>query len=176
MTADLEARLAAIEARQRAHGEVLAAMESLTTDVHNMAETVSELQLAVDLGEKPEKVTPWANVRWHELGADSDELAAELHRLQGWLTEIAVPVLGWSGLPKCVLQHKLAVVAIDVAMELHRVLWLSEGRTHALLAGQADYLLRVLPGLQTVVKQACAGCDHQMDPSLRQFTRRQAVN
>lgn len=175
MTDGIEARLAAIEARQRAQGEVLAAMEALTTTVHGLADTVADLQLAVDLGDKPEKIVPWRNVWWHELADDSEELKAELHRLRGWLTEIAVPVLGWEGLPPCVLSHKLAVVAIDVAVELHRVLWLTEGRNHAMVAQQADYLLRVMPGLQAVVKQACAGCEHQMDPHLRQFTRRQEV-
>lgn len=175
MTEDIEQRLAGIEARQRAQGEVLAAMEALTTTVHGLSETVSDLQLAADLGDKIEKITPWANVRWHELKPDGDELKAELHRLRGWLTEIAAPVLGWQGLAECVLSHKLAVVAIDVAMELHRVLWLSDGRTHAMVAQQADYLIRVLPGLHAVVQKACAGCEHQMDAHMRQFTQRAVV-
>ena len=136
---------------------------------------MSDLQLAVDLGDKPEKVVPWANVRWHELGADSDELKAELHRLRGWLTEIAVPVLGWEGLPP--------VRALSTSWRSSPSM--SPGAAPGAVADrgpeprdggqQADYLLRVMPGLQAVVKQACAGCEHQMDPSLRQFTRRQAV-
>lgn len=156
---ELESRLGKLEARQRAQGEVLAAMEALTTTVHTLSETVSDLQLAVELDPPSEKTTPWANVPWHELRGGGEELTAELHRLRGWLNTAAIPVLGWR-VPQCWYHHPLAVVAIDVAMELWRVLWLPEGRTEKIVAAQAEYLIRVMPGLQAVVERALRDCDH----------------
>jgi|HubBroStandDraft_6_1064221.scaffolds.fasta_scaffold1099912_2 hypothetical protein len=161
--ADIEQRLAEIEMRQRAHGEVLAAMESLTTTVHNLSEQLADLQLKVGLDDdsdsKGKSYKPAHTPHWWDLS--EKEKAAEVGRIRGWYRAIAEPFLGTRGLPKCVLEHDIAVLALDPVAEIWKHLWLTENRTAKIAASQCEFLIRIWPGIRAELIKVLSGCDHQ---------------
>jgi type IV secretory pathway TraG/TraD family ATPase VirD4 len=63
-------------------------------------------------------------------------------------------------LPACWDQHILCLTVLDVASELHSVLYLQATRNQGLLAGQAELLTRLLPALATLMAAEGARCQH----------------
>jgi hypothetical protein len=159
MSADIEARLAEVEQRQRAQGEILVALESVGVTVNQLSETVADLQLAAELDGSKDKVKPWMNPRWWRL--TDEEKEAELGRLRGWLDQVGSPLLGITRLPDCLAEHMLVVLLIDAVSELFRCLYIPESRSMKIVAAQTELLIRVLPGIKAEIHKALTGCDHQ---------------
>jgi hypothetical protein len=63
-------------------------------------------------------------------------------------------------LPACWDQHTLCLTILDVASELHSVLYLQATRNQGLLAGQAELLTRLMPALAALVAAEAARCQH----------------
>jgi hypothetical protein len=161
LVSELRTEVNELSGRVRAQGEVLAAMEGLTSTVHGLAETAADLQLKVELDDDPKDkgYKPQHNPRWWDLGPT--EKAAEIGRIRGWLTDIASVFLGTKGFPGCVLEHDVTVLYLDAACELWKVLWLPESRSAKSVAGQCEYLGRVWPTIRAEVIRLTNGCDHQ---------------
>jgi len=61
----------------------------------------------------------------------------------------------------CWESHDLCLYCLDIAAELHAVLYLQSRRTIPLLNGQAEYATRVLPALADLMStETRTGCQH----------------
>jgi hypothetical protein len=61
----------------------------------------------------------------------------------------------------CWESHDLCLYCLDIAAELHAVLYLQSRRTVSLLNGQAEYATRVLPALADLMStETRSGCQH----------------
>ena len=63
-------------------------------------------------------------------------------------------------LPACWEQHTFCLTVLDVASELHAVLYLQATRNQGLLAGQAELLTRLMPALAGLMAAEAARCPH----------------
>jgi hypothetical protein len=85
--------------------------------------------------------------RWWNLSGSARE--AEIGRLRGFVEHVYRPGFGHlaARLRPCWEAHDLCLYCLDIAAELHAVLYLQARRTIPLLNGQAEYATRVLPAL-----------------------------
>ncbi len=61
----------------------------------------------------------------------------------------------------CWEHHDLCLYCLDIAAELHAVLYLQSRRTPSVLSGQAEYATRVLPALADLMSaETRTGCQH----------------
>jgi hypothetical protein len=137
------------------------AIAAMALQVAEMHQKLTDLELSVEAlamaDAKKHKVKD--SIRWWDITDEAKEL--EIARLRGWERDILVPVLGYHMIP-CWPIHLPAVQRMEIMFELWRMLWLSR-RTPALLASQAEYFLRQLPGLADDIRTICRSCDHVKD-------------
>ena len=57
-------------------------------------------------------------------------------------------------------QHTFCLTVLDVASELHSVLYLQATRNQGLLAGQAELLTRLMPALAALMAAEGTSCPH----------------
>lgn len=99
--------------------------------------------------------------RWWNLSGDARE--AEIGRLRGFVEHVYRPGFGYLAgrLRPCWESHDLCLYCLDIAAELHAVLYLQSRRTVPLLNGQAEYATRVLPALADLMStETRSGCQH----------------
>jgi hypothetical protein len=99
--------------------------------------------------------------RWWNLSGPARE--AEIGRLRGFVEHVYRPGFGHlaARLRPCWESHDLCLYCLDVAAELHAVLYLQSRRTVPLLNGQAEYATRVLPALADLMStETRSGCQH----------------
>jgi hypothetical protein len=99
--------------------------------------------------------------RWWNLHGEARE--AEIGRLRGFVEQVYRPGFGHlaARLRPCWEHHDLCLYCLDIAAELHAVLYLQARRTIALLNGQAEYATRVLPALADLMStETRSGCQH----------------
>ena len=99
--------------------------------------------------------------RWWNLAGHARE--AEIGRLRGFVEQVYRPGFGHlaARLRPCWELHELCLYCLDIAAELHAVLYLQARRTIALLNGQAEYTTRVLPTLADLMAtETRTGCQH----------------
>ena len=99
--------------------------------------------------------------RWWNLSGPARE--AEIGRLRGFVEHVYRPGFGHlaARLRPCWESHDLCLYCLDIAAELHAVLYLQSRRTVLLLNGQAEYATRVLPALADLMAaETRAGCQH----------------
>jgi len=146
--------------------EKLAGLEQLVTglgaDIRQQADRTARLQALEEalaaLAAKVSEVLPdehgTARVyaprpapRWWNLTGQARE--AEIGRLRGFVEHVYRPGFGHlaARLRPCWESHDLCLYCLDIAAELHAVLYLQSRRTISLLNGQAEYATRVLPAL-----------------------------
>ena len=96
---------------------------------------------------------------WQLHGADRDQAVG---RLRSWVRGVYVPAFGHlaAKLPACWEQHTFCLTVLDVASELHAVLYLQATRNQGLLAGQAELLTRLMPALAGLMAAEAARCPH----------------
>jgi len=98
---------------------------------------------------------------WWKLSGEARD--AELGRLRGFVQQVYRPGFGHlaARLRPCWESHELCLYCLDIAAELHAVLYLQARRTLPLLNGQAEYATRVLPALADLMSvETRSGCQH----------------
>jgi hypothetical protein len=163
-------------------GEKLADLERLVkqlgADIRKQAERAARLQaledalaaLTVKLSEvlrdepgSPRVYAPRAAPRWWNLTSQARD--AEIGRLRGFVEHVYRPGFGHlaARLRPCWEFHDLCLYCLDIAAELHAVLYLQSRRTVSLLNGQAEYATRVLPALADLMStETRTGCPHHL--------------
>ena len=99
--------------------------------------------------------------RWWNLTGRARE--AEIGRLRGFVDQVYRPGFGHvaARLRPCWEHHDLCLYCLDIAAELHAVLYLQARRTPSLLNGEAEYATRVLPALADLMSaETRTGCQH----------------
>jgi hypothetical protein len=97
--------------------------------------------------------------RWWNLSGEARQ--AEIGRLRGFVEQVYRPGFGHlaARLRPCWESHDLCLYCLDIAAELHAVLYLQARRTVSLLNGQAEYATRVLPALADLMStETRSGC------------------
>jgi hypothetical protein len=109
----------------------------------------------------PRVYAPRPAPRWWKLSGEARN--AEIGRLRGFVQQVYRPGFGHlaARLRPCWESHDLCLYCLDIAAELHAVLYLQSRRTVPLLNGQAEYATRVLPGLADLMSvETRSGCQH----------------
>ena len=101
---------------------------------------------------------------WQLHGAQREQA---IGRLRSWLHDVYLPTFGHLAktLPACWDQHTFCLTVLDVASELHSVLYLQASRNQGLLAGQAELLTRLMPALAALMAAEGTRCPHAQSPN-----------
>jgi len=171
----IAALAAALDGLTRRLGELSTAVDAVQGTITDQAEvlrsvdglkdTVDELAhrfnaLFPDGDTEGAFYTPIPTPRFWQLhGADRDQA---IGRLRSWVRGVYVPTFGHlaAKLPACWEQHTFCLTVLDVASELHAVLYLQATRNQGLLAGQAELLTRLMPALAALMAAEGARCPH----------------
>ena len=156
--AELGAAVDAVQGTVTGQGEVLASVEALKDTVHELAHRFNTLFPDGDTGGA--FYTPIPTPRFWQLhGADREQA---IGRLRSWVRDVYLPAFGHlaAKLPGCWEQHTFCLTVLDVASELHAVLYLQATRNQGLLAGQAELLTRLMPALAALMAAEGARCPH----------------
>jgi hypothetical protein len=170
--AALEAALASLAAKLDELGTAVTEVRGTITDqaeilrsVDGLKDTVDELMcrfnaLFPDRDTDSAFYTPIPAPRFWQLQGQDREQAAG--RLRSWVRDVYQPTFGHlaAGLPACWEQHTFCLTVLDVASELHAVLYLQATRNQGLLAGQAELLTRLMPALAGLMAAEAARCPH----------------
>jgi hypothetical protein len=171
--AGLDAAVAGLAAKLADLGTAVQAVQGTITDqaavlrsVDGLKETVDELAhrfgaLFPD-GEDAEGAfySPIPTPRFWQLSGEDRQQA--IGRLRSWVRDVYRPTFGHlaAKLPACWEQHTFCLTVLDVASELHAVLYLQATRNQGLLAGQAELLTRLMPALAALLVAEGARCPH----------------
>jgi hypothetical protein len=92
-----------------------------------------------------------------------------IDRLRSWVRDVYLPTFGHLAkqLPACWDQHTFCLTVLDVASELHSVLYLQARRNQGLLAGQAELLTRLMPALAALMTAEATRCPHHAQARAR---------
>ncbi len=123
--------------------------------------TVRVAEVLPDEQGSPRVYAPRHAPRWWNLTGQARQ--AELGRLRGFVEHVYRPGFGHlaARLRPCWESHDLCLYCLDIAAELHAVLYLQSRRTVSLLNGQAEYATRVLPALADLMStETRSGCQH----------------
>jgi hypothetical protein len=140
---------AAVLAQLAEQGSAITALQGQLADL--------QLKVGLDEDKRERGRMPRPTPQWHRL--TEQEREAELSKLRGFLREFG-PLYGHLlKLGKCWQQHPLAVIAIEIACELHLLLFTGDRRPPSILSGQAEALIRVIPGLLQLADRETRTCD-----------------
>jgi hypothetical protein len=140
---------AARTARLQAVEEALAALTARVSEVVSGEQGASRVY------------APRPAPRWWNLSGKARE--AEVGKLRGFVEQVYRPGFGHlaARLRPCWEFHDLCLYCLDIAAELHAVLYLQSRRTVSLLNGQAEYATRVVPALADLMSvETRSGCQH----------------
>jgi hypothetical protein len=157
--ADLERLVGALGADIRQQAEHTAQLQALEEALAALTVKVSEV-LPDEQG-SPRVYAPRPAPRWWDLSGEARD--AEIGRLRGFVEHVYRPGYGHlaARLRPCWESHDLCLYCLDIAAELHAVLYLQSRRTVSLLNGQAEYATRVLPALADLMAaETRSGCQH----------------
>ena len=109
--------------------------------------------------------TPIPTPRFWLLHGEEREQAID--RLRSWVRDVYLPAFGHLArtLPACWDQHAFCLTVLDVASELHSVLYLQASRNQGLLAGQAELVTRLMPALAALMAAEGTRCPHAQSRS-----------
>jgi hypothetical protein len=159
--ADLERLVTELGADIRNQAQRTARLQALEQALAALTARVSEV-LPDEQGSQ-RVYAPRAAPRWWNLTSQARE--AEIGRLRGFVEHVYRPGFGHlaARLRPCWEHHDLCLYCLDIAAELHAVLYLQSRRTVSLLNGQAEYATRVLPALADLMStETRTGCPHHM--------------
>ena len=136
--------------------EALRSVDGLKDTVDELARRISALFPDGDTGGA--FYTPIPAPRFWQLRGEDREQA--ISRLRSWVRDVYQPTFGHlaATLPSCWEQHTFCLTVLDVASELHAVLYLQATRNQGLLAGQAELLTRLMPALTGLMAAEAARC------------------
>lgn len=156
-------RLEALEVRVRDQAEILTAMEEVGGQVSLLAGQLADVQVKLTAQEATEQpgYNPFPSIRWWALTREERE--ASKHKIRGFYTEILGPMYGHlGGMPPCWESHQLVWTIGDWLTELWSYLYLSPRRPPAMLSGQAELTIRILPAVADLIRRECKNCDHEL--------------
>jgi hypothetical protein len=139
------------------------AVSAIAKEQARQAELIAEMKLDIKglQTEAAKGYRPNPSVRFWDNLTD-DEIAAEVGALRGWYQQVAVAVLGAPELIECTwTDHPHVWTVLDTVSELWKTLWLPERRTPQMVAAQAEFLLRIWPGLLEAVVHETNRCSHR---------------
>ena len=155
---ELSTAVEAVQGTITDQAEVLRSVDGLKDTVDELAHRIGAL--FPDGDTESAFYTPIPTPRFWQLhGADRDQAVG---RLRSWVRGVYVPAFGHlaAKLPACWEQHTFCLTVLDVASELHAVLYLQATRNQGLLAGQAELLTRLMPALAALMAAEAARCPH----------------
>src|SRR5215470_6011632 len=155
---ELSTAVEAVQGTITDQAEVLRSVDGLKDTVDELAHRIGAL--FPDGDTDGAFYTPIPTPRFWQLhGADRDQA---VDRLRSWVRGVYVPAFGHlaAKLPACWEQHTFCLTILDVASELHAVLYLQATRNQGLLAGQAELLTRLMPALAALMAAEGARCPH----------------
>jgi hypothetical protein len=155
---ELGTAVEAIQGTLTGQAEVLGSVDGLKDTVAELAHRLNSL--FPDSGTDGVFYRPIPAPRFWQLdGADRD---LAVGRLRSWVADVYRPAFGHlaARLPACWEQHTFCLTVLDVASELHAVLYLQATRNQGLLAGQAELLTRLMPALAALMAAEAARCPH----------------
>jgi hypothetical protein len=155
---ELGTAMEAVQGTIAGQAEVLRSVDGLKDTVDELLGRVNALFPDGDTGGA--FYTPVPAPRFWQLHGEDREQA--VGRLRSWVGDVYQPVFGHlaAGLPGCWEQHIFCLTVLDVASELHAVLYLQATRNQGLLAGQAELLARLMPALAGLMAAEAARCPH----------------
>jgi hypothetical protein len=159
-------KLAGLERLVNQLGAGIRQQAEQTAKLHAFEEALAALtarvaELLPDEQGAPRTYLPRPAPRWWKLTGETRE--AEIGRLRGFVEHVYRPGFGHlaARLRPCWESHDLCLYCLDIAAELHAVLYLQSRRTISLLNGQAEYATRVLPALADLMSaETRTGCQH----------------
>jgi hypothetical protein len=146
--------------------EVLRSADGLKETVHELLRRFNSL--FPDDGDADTAGTVYSPIptpRFWQLHGQEREQAID--RLRSWVRDVYLPTFGHlaRALPACWDQHTFCLTVLDVASELHSVLYLQARRNQGLLAGQAELLTRLMPALAALMATEGTRCPHAQSPN-----------
>lgn len=159
--ADLERLVTELGADIRQQAQRTARLQALEEAFAALAAKVAEV--LPDEHGTARVYAPRPAPRWWNLSGEARE--AEIGRLRGFVEHVYWPGFGHlaARLRPCWESHDLCLYCLDIAAELHAVLYLQSRRTVPLLNGQAEYATRVLPALADLMStETRSGCQHHL--------------
>ncbi len=143
--------------------EVLRSVDGLKETVDELLQRVSALFPDGDAEGK--FYSPIPTPRFWLLHGEEREQA--IGRLRSWVRDVYRPAFGHLArtLPACWDEHTFCLTVLDVASELHSVLYLQAARNQGLLAGQAELLTRLMPALAALMAAEGTRCPHAQSRS-----------
>jgi hypothetical protein len=161
--AELAATVEAVQGTIADQAEVLRSVDGLHETVDELLTRFNKLFPSHDADGK--FYAPIPTPRFWQLKGDERDQAID--RLRSWVHNVYLPAFGHLAkiLPACWEQHTLCLTVLDVASELHAVLYLQPTRNQSLLAGQAELLTRVMPALAALMQREGTRCPHAQAPA-----------
>jgi hypothetical protein len=141
---------------------VVASLDGLDRQVAALATRLTVLAADDDDDEADgRRYEPVPAPRWWSLGGP--ERAAALDRLRAWVGQVYRPSYGQLAaiLPGCWEDHPFCLYTLDWLSELWSVLYLGADRSDRILAAQAEWQTRLLPGAAEQMAAEAAGCQHR---------------
>jgi hypothetical protein len=137
----------------------------LKTALHELDQTVTALAARIaDILPGPDGTSasykPRPAPKWWALHGPARD--TETARLRAWVDQVYRPGYGHlaARLAPCAFDHELCLYALDIAAELHAVLYVQPNRSTALLSAQAEYTSRILPALADLIATETRTCQH----------------
>lgn len=145
--------------------EVLRSVDGLKETVDELLQRFTTLFPDSDEDSGSRFYSPIPTRRFWLLRGDEREQAID--RLRSWVRDVYLPTFGHLArtLPACWDQHTFCLTVLDVASELHSVLYLQARRNQGLLAGQAELLTRLMPALAALMAAEGTRCPHAQSPN-----------
>ena len=163
LAAESAASVDAIQTRVARQTAILDTLDGLDRHVAALADRLTSMRAAhgddgEDNGDEGYRPAPAA--RWWKL--DGDEREDAIIRLRAWVEQVYRPGYGHlaAALGRCWEQHPLCLYGLDWLMELWSVLYLTPERSTLILASQAEWQTRLLPGLAEQMHIETTRCQH----------------
>ena len=151
---------------------LLETLEGLDQQVAALTTRLTQMTAAGNRDDDSEAYQMAPAPRWWKL--DGPERDEALNRLRAWVEHIYRPGYGHlaAALGPCWDQHLLCLYGLDWLMELWSALYLKPERKTSTLASQAEWQVRLLPGLAEQLHLETTRCEHDR---LASGTRKHAV-
>jgi hypothetical protein len=157
---ELRTAVDAIQGTIADQAEVLRSVDGLKETVDELLQRFTTLFPDSDENAGGRFYSPIPAPRFWQLRGQEREQAVD--RLRSWVRDVYLPAFGHLArtLPACWDQHTFCLTVLDVASELHSVLYLQVSRNQGLLAGQAELLTRLMPALAALMAAEGTRCPH----------------
>jgi hypothetical protein len=163
LAAESAARVDGVQVTVARQTAILDTLDGLDRHVAALADRLTNMRVAHGEGREDNgehNYGPAPAARWWKL--DGDEREQAIIRLRAWVEQVYRPGYGHlaTALGGCWEQHPLCLYGLDWLMELWSVLYLTPERSTLILASQAEWQTRLLPGLAEQMHIETTRCQH----------------